>query len=210
MGSKGLVVKGPPQLPGWILYTKGAIILLSVLILALAAYALSFHGGYSYYYSSGAPGFLIFLAIYSWIVYGGSTVVEIWYAQSYYRVVVLAAYVLAVIFWLSAWAWAASWGSFILAYANYYGPYQRYGAVVAACAGLGAIVWVITIVNLVFFVRACLKDSGSGQSGNVELRETQKPQQTGNDTVIRQQEVPVDHMGAVDQSGQGSQRLQTV
>ncbi|RYO75157.1 hypothetical protein DL766_005210 [Monosporascus sp. MC13-8B] len=210
MGSKGLAVKGPPQLPRWILYTKGATILLSVLILALAAYALSVHGGYSYYYSSGAPGFLIFLAIYSLIVYGGSTVVEIWYAQSYYRVVVLVAYVLAVIFWLSAWAWAASWGSFILAYANYYGPYQRYGSVVAACAGLSAIVWVITIVNLVFFVRACLRDSGPGQSGNVELRETQKPQQTGNGTVIHQQEVPVDYMGGVDQSGQGSQRLQTV
>ncbi|RYP09291.1 hypothetical protein DL764_001338 [Monosporascus ibericus] len=208
MGSKGLVAKGPPQLPGWVLYTKGAIILLSILILALAAYALSVHGGYSYYYSSGAPGFLIFLAIYSWIVYGGTTVVEIWYAQWYYRVVVLVAYILAVILWLSAWAWAASWGSFILAYANYYEPYQRYGSVVAACAGLGAIVWVIIIVNLVFFMRACLRDSG--QSGNVELKETQKPQHIGNGTVIHQQEVPVDHMVATDQSGQGNQRLQAL
>ncbi|RYP61778.1 hypothetical protein DL771_010000 [Monosporascus sp. 5C6A] len=210
MGSKGLVDKGPPQLPKWILYTKGAIILLSVLILALAAYALSVHGGYSYYYSSGAPGFLIFLAIYSWIVYGGSTVIEIWYPQWYYRVIVLVAYVLAVILWLSAWAWAASWGSFILAYANYYAPYQRYGSVVAACSGLGAIVWVLTIVNLVFFMRECLRDPGSGQGGNVELRETPKPQQTGDDTVIPQQEVPVDQTLAVDHSGQGSQRLQTL
>lgn len=61
MGAKGLVAQGPPLLPKWIFYTKITIILLAVVVLALAAYAISIHGGYSYYYSSGVTGFLIFL-----------------------------------------------------------------------------------------------------------------------------------------------------
>ena len=61
MGFKELVGTGPLPLPRWLIYTKGVIILLSVIILALAAYAISIHGGFSYYYSSGVAGYLIFL-----------------------------------------------------------------------------------------------------------------------------------------------------
>lgn len=62
MGVKGLTAQGaPPLLPKWLFFTKVAIILLSVIVLGLAACAISIHGGYSYYYSSGVPGFLIFL-----------------------------------------------------------------------------------------------------------------------------------------------------
>jgi hypothetical protein len=45
------------------LIIKGVIVFFSLVILALAAYAISLTGGYGgyYYYGSGAPGFMIFI-----------------------------------------------------------------------------------------------------------------------------------------------------
>ena len=55
MGAKGLIATGAPHEPAWLLYVKGAIIVLSLVVLALSAYALS---AFAY---GGAPGFTIFL-----------------------------------------------------------------------------------------------------------------------------------------------------
>lgn len=60
MGIRGLVAVGNLPLPKWLLIVKCVIIFLSVIILALSAYALSLSGTY-YRYTGGAPGFLIFL-----------------------------------------------------------------------------------------------------------------------------------------------------
>ena len=198
MGFKELVATGPLPLPRWLIFTKGVIILFSVVILALAAYAISIHGGYYYYYSSGVAGFLIFLvcvpspqlrdgtdtvslthslpqAIFTWIVYGGSTALEIWAPQWYFRIAVFVAYILSIIFWLTGWAWSASLASYMLSYISYYGPYKNYGLAMAGCAALGAVVWVLAIVNLVFFCMACFRKGDTERTGNVELGETQKP-----------------------------------
>jgi hypothetical protein len=59
MTAKGLIARGVPTLPKWYLYVIGTIILLSVIILALAAYAQSLSG--NYFYESGVSGFLIFV-----------------------------------------------------------------------------------------------------------------------------------------------------
>lgn len=60
MGGKGLIATGAPPEPAWLLYIKGAIIVLSLIILALSAYALSA------IIDGGAPGFTIFaVCIYS-------------------------------------------------------------------------------------------------------------------------------------------------
>lgn len=61
MAISGLTAPGVPPQPKWLIFTKGAIILLAVIVLALAAYALSLYGDYSYYYSAGAPGYLLFV-----------------------------------------------------------------------------------------------------------------------------------------------------
>ena len=61
MAIRGLTAPGVPPQPKWLIYIKGAIILLAIIILALAAYALSLYGDYSYYYSAGAPGYLLFV-----------------------------------------------------------------------------------------------------------------------------------------------------
>lgn len=61
MGMHGLTAKGVPPQPKWLLIIKAVIVFLSVVILALSAYAISLTGGYGYYYGSGAAGFMIFI-----------------------------------------------------------------------------------------------------------------------------------------------------
>jgi hypothetical protein len=112
-------------------------------------------------------------AIYSWIVYGGFTAIEIWAQHLYYRVGALVGFTLSAIFWLSGWAWSASWASAIMS-VSYYLADNTFGSVMGACAGLGAIVWVLTIVNLVFFILACVRNPDPAHAGNVELGHGQK------------------------------------
>jgi hypothetical protein len=56
MGAQGLLGKGVPPQPLWLLYIKIAILVLSLIILALAAWNLSLFGGYSAYYGGGGAG----------------------------------------------------------------------------------------------------------------------------------------------------------
>lgn len=64
MGARGLIAVGVPPQPRWLLVVKGLMIFLSVIVLALSAYALSLYQGYYYYGGSGVPGYLIFLVSY--------------------------------------------------------------------------------------------------------------------------------------------------
>ncbi|KAB5535374.1 hypothetical protein GE09DRAFT_1193242 [Coniochaeta sp. 2T2.1] len=190
--TKGLMAKGVPPQAQWLLYIKIAILALSLIVLALAAYSLSLFG--SYYGlagGTGAGGYLIFVTIKTFIVMGGATAVEIWWPHLFYRLIALVAYILSIIFWLSAWAWAASTAAFWLIDTCNYGRCsrssyaEREGGALAACAGLGAIIWVLSIVNLFFFIRACLRDNNQAELGQVKQEPTrasypvdQYPQQT--------------------------------
>ncbi|KAH8201101.1 hypothetical protein TruAng_004728 [Truncatella angustata] len=167
MGARGLMAAGVPPQPRWLLIIKGVIILLSIIVLALSAYSLSLYSGY-YYYSGGAPGYLIFLAVKTWIIYGASIAIELKAPQYYYRIVFLIAYSLSAIFWLSGWAWAASWAAALLDYAYYS---NSFGGAMAGNAAIGAIIWVLVVVNLVFFILASCRDN---TTANVELGHTQK------------------------------------
>ncbi|KAM0810526.1 hypothetical protein AB5N19_10875 [Seiridium cardinale] len=170
MGVRGLMAVGPPQTPAWLLIIKGVILLLSVIVLALSAYALSLYNNY-YYYSGGAAGYLIFLVIKTWIIYGASIAIELKAPRYYYRLAFLIAYILSCIFWLSGWAWAASWASAFLAY-SIYGYDNKLGGAMAGCAAIGAIIWILAIVNLVMFIIASCRENAS--AGNVELGHAQK------------------------------------
>jgi hypothetical protein len=61
MGGQGLVAVGVPPAPVWLLYVKIAILVLSLIVLALGAYSLSLYGGYGYYVGGGAGGLDIFI-----------------------------------------------------------------------------------------------------------------------------------------------------
>ncbi|KAI0021612.1 hypothetical protein F4780DRAFT_272391 [Xylariomycetidae sp. FL0641] len=174
-GSEGFMARGVPPFPPYLLFIKATIILLSIIILGLAAYELSLYGD-SYYSTTGVPGFLIFLSIFSWIVYGGATAVELKAPHLYYRIVVLAAYILLPIFWISGWAWAASWASYVFSFDLYgdgYGGWKSFGAAMGASAGIGAIIWILSLVVLGIFCHACLRRPESTRGNNFQLGSAQ-------------------------------------
>ncbi|EPE03585.1 hypothetical protein F503_01843 [Ophiostoma piceae UAMH 11346] len=168
MGLSGILSKGvPASLPRFTLFLRIAIVVLSVVVLALAAFALSVFGSYAGYYGgySGVSGLLIFVVIKTWLIFGILALFEYRLPQYYFRIVAVIAYAFSIVFWLSAWAWSASNAAFWLS--NYcYGGYcydgdsyaKKEGGALAACAGLGAVVWVLSIVNFAFFLRACIAD----------------------------------------------------
>ncbi|TGJ80742.1 hypothetical protein E0Z10_g8027 [Xylaria hypoxylon] len=179
MPASGLVARGVPSLPKFFIYIVVSIILLSIVILGLAAYAESLSG--NYYYESGVPGFLLFVTIWTWLVYGGMLATQYYAPQFYYRIVVLVGQILSAIFWISGWAWAASWAAYILSFDNYNsydrirGSWKAFGQTTAACAGIGALIWVLSIVALVAFCSACTRSSASAPINNIELANASKP-----------------------------------
>jgi hypothetical protein len=70
---------------------------------------------------------------------------EFFAPQLYIRLAFVGALILAAIFWLSAWAWAASVASTVLGYDGLYYYYndtfKSYGSSMAAGAALGAFTW---------------------------------------------------------------------
>ncbi|KAJ4294902.1 hypothetical protein N0V88_005141 [Collariella sp. IMI 366227] len=161
MGAQGLMAVGVPPQPLWLLYIKGAILLFSLIVLAVAAWAISIVGG-----DGGPGGMSIFIAIFSFIVYGGAGALEIWAPQHFYCIGAFIAYILTLIFWLTAWAWSASWASTFSS--SYW--YGNYGAALGACAGIGALVWILAIVHFVFFTLACVRGgSDANTAAQAEL-----------------------------------------
>ncbi|KAI1733613.1 hypothetical protein F4680DRAFT_441033 [Xylaria scruposa] len=163
MSSYRFVARGAPMCPKFFVYVVGLIILLSIAVLALAAYAESLSG--NYYYESDVPCFLLFVSIWTLLIYGGTLVIERCVPQFYYRIVFIIGQLLSVIFWITAWAWAASWASYTLSFDNYSsydkirGAWMTYGKTIAACAGIGAGVWVLCIGALIVFCSACKRNS---------------------------------------------------
>ena len=61
MGASGLVAKGAPSVPAWITYIRFAIVGLSVIILALAAWSIAIFGEYGGLYAASSGGMVIFV-----------------------------------------------------------------------------------------------------------------------------------------------------
>ncbi|KAI0385888.1 hypothetical protein F5Y04DRAFT_276410 [Hypomontagnella monticulosa] len=166
----GLVGRGAPPFPKFMLYVKAALILLAIPILALAAYAAFIAD--DTFSSSGVPGYLIFLAIFTWIAYGVPIIIEHVAPRLYYRLFVLTAYALGVIFWLTGWVWSASWASYALSLDNNdeassnRGSWATFGSVMGACAGLGALAWLLSGIEFTFFCLSCVRNPTSAYAGS--------------------------------------------
>ncbi|KAK3398378.1 hypothetical protein B0T20DRAFT_206745 [Sordaria brevicollis] len=158
--ARGLTVVGVPPLPAWILYIRIAILVLSLVLLGVAAWAVSMFsvGGSAAYGYTGASGMMVFVTIWSLVVYGGSLAFEFAAPHLFYRIVGLILYSLAVVFWLSGWAYAASQAAIVIDWTGG----SDYGSALAVCAGLGAVAWVLSIVDLVFFILACVREADTG------------------------------------------------
>ncbi|KAK3688066.1 hypothetical protein B0T22DRAFT_143618 [Podospora appendiculata] len=180
MSTQGLLAKGVPALqPAWLLFVKIAILVLSIIILGLAAWALSIFGGLAsgLGYSGGAAGFAVFVTIWTFIVYGGTIAIEMVATHLFYRIAGVVLYSLSIIFWLTAWAYAASqastWNSAASLFGDFGGgfdnSFKKEGSALGAVAGLGALVWILSIVHFVFFIKAALADSEGSGANNAEL-----------------------------------------
>ncbi|EGS21898.1 uncharacterized protein CTHT_0037710 [Thermochaetoides thermophila DSM 1495] len=163
MGARGLIETGVPPQPQWILYVKAAIIFLATIVFALGAYGCSL----GYLASGGVAGMDIFIAIWTYIVYGGTLAVEHYRPDMFYRIVALIGYILATIFWLSAWAWSANVAALWLDLSWKGTDAHNLGGAMAGAAATGAINWVLVIVHLVFFIRGSILDPNT--SGRAEL-----------------------------------------
>lgn len=163
MGASNLLANGAPPVPAWVTLTRYAIVGLSVIILGLAAWSLAIFGQYAAFYGASSGGMVIFTVlpppspppplpitkpppqvIWTWLTYGGSIAVELFFPHLFYRLVFLILYFFAVVFWLSAWAWSASLANFWLSFSSFGATSSettQVGAALAGCAGLGAVVW---------------------------------------------------------------------
>jgi len=165
MGMSGITATGTLPLPKWLFFLRVAIIVLSLGVLIASAYNIALWDESVRIYGSSPPGFLIFCVIATWFILGTMLVFEFFFDRFYTRIAFVVLLVLDAIFWLSAWSWAASWAGQLDDIGRWLGGsdfYDRFYGSVAAAAALGAIVWVMIVVFIVFFVRACLRDGTSG------------------------------------------------
>ncbi|KAI8238219.1 hypothetical protein K4K55_003006 [Colletotrichum sp. SAR 10_96] len=160
---RGLMGKGVPPTPTFFSILRVAVMVLSLAVLAACAYNLSLLGGQASY--AGPPGFMLFVSLFTLLILGGAMALERFAPQFYFRLALLIVYGVNVLFWLSGWAWSASIASLFLGNtcigSTCFGPTTeetRYGASMAAAAGVGAVNWVMMIVVLFYFVKGCLAD----------------------------------------------------
>ncbi|KAI1476964.1 hypothetical protein F4774DRAFT_390987 [Daldinia eschscholtzii] len=103
--------------------------------------------------------------IFTWIVYGVPLAIECKAPQFYYRIAVLAAFSLSSIFWLTGWAWCVYWASYGISLSSGNGEsngreeWATFGSIMGACAGLGALAWILSIAELGFFCHFALRNS---------------------------------------------------
>ncbi|KAF4878117.1 hypothetical protein CGCSCA1_v002898 [Colletotrichum siamense] len=191
---RGLMGKGVPPTPTFFSILRVAVMVLSLAVLAACAYNLSLLGGQASY--AGPPGFMLFVSLFTLLILGGAMALERFAPQFYFRLALLIAYGVNVLFWLSGWAWSASIASLFLGNtcigSTCFGPTTeetRYGASMAAAAGVGAVNWVMMIVVLFYFVKGCLADpdcygisTGHGaEMGSLSLKaEGKQPSRSSN------------------------------
>ncbi|KAM0328179.1 hypothetical protein ACHAQA_005586 [Verticillium albo-atrum] len=167
---KGLNTRTHPNVPAWFFIVQLVVLALGLGIFIASAYCLSFFNGNAYAGAwTGSPGFLLFTAILIFIVIGSHVVLQRFFSQWYFRLAFIIGYAFTIIFLLSAWAWAASIAGLFLGSNCYLGfcsgpsnDEQSYGSSLAAGAALGALAWVLTIVLLVFYILASLKEGREG------------------------------------------------
>jgi len=140
-----------PPVPLWIGIVRAIQILFSILVLALAAYALSVLGSWSGF------GLAIFTAIYTWIILAYILVTPIYAPHAYNVWAQLGLEIAAVIFWLSTFALLATvvsvfdWVDFDGYGYSYYGNWNGAVGASKAATAFGAFTWALFIVSLVTF-----------------------------------------------------------
>jgi len=115
--------------PAFLFFIRIAQILLSIIILGLAAYGIDYFtkdGGKPTDQTEAAFGFAIFVVIYTWIVVGYNLAASTLFIAFWNCWAVLALEIVAVVFWLVSFALLGDWASdykFMSDKDKYYGDY---------------------------------------------------------------------------------------
>jgi len=160
------MAKGPPPTPGFFIFLKIALGVLSFAVFIAACFNVAqLNGILGYGSGAGAGGLAIWTCIFTWAFLG----VEIFLGMSmhnlYIRIVFIIWLAFAFIFWLSTWADAAA-GAAVLSLCAGIGDSfcTKYGGSLAAVAAIGAFCWLIVIALLLFYVLACMRDTAASNN----------------------------------------------
>ncbi|KAF8416689.1 hypothetical protein EV426DRAFT_625652 [Tirmania nivea] len=142
-------------LPGFVSIIRIVQLVLTLVILGLIGNTLNgFTGGTGITLGVEPLAFMIFCCVWTLLVNAYLLATPIFLPAAYNMWAHLGLEAIAWIFWLSGWAATASWASLWSAYSEYSGKIYSYWATAAAGAAMGAIMWILYTVTLVFF---CLR-----------------------------------------------------
>jgi hypothetical protein len=107
------------------------------------------------------------------IILGATIAVEKFAPHLYFRLAIIIAYLLNIVFWLSGWAWSASIAALYLtttcssylgsSYCSAPSSFEvKFGASMAAAAGLGALAWCVARLSSRSFCKYVLLTSPAG------------------------------------------------
>lgn len=166
--------------PGYVTILRIVEIVLSILVLALAANTID---GFSKVLQSTAAtsaateplGFIVFCCIWTWLVNAYLIATPLYMPVAYNMWAHLALEIISWIFWLAGWAstasWAADWAKW---FDGATGKVLGRWATGAAAAGLGALIWIIVTVTLVVFalrLKAFREDPANPHASGLGLAE---------------------------------------
>ncbi|KAF7556359.1 hypothetical protein G7046_g6318 [Stylonectria norvegica] len=144
-----ITAREAPRMPFWLHAIRGSILTFSILALITAAYHR--HHSAAGLHRHDPTVLLMFVAVFTLIILTLMIAIELCVSRLYVRFVFVANLAFVDFLWLPAWVWSATAvrTSYHVDKQNTFsGPSQ----VVAAVSG--AIVWVLIIAFVIFFVRA--------------------------------------------------------
>lgn len=136
--------------PGFVTIIRIAQLVLTIVIIGLAGNTITGWGKVTTL-AVEPLAFLIFCCVWTLLLNAYLLVTPAFLPVAYNMWAHLALEAIAWIFWLSGWAATASWASTWSMFQNATGKDYSYWATGAAAAAMGAIMWVLYTVTLVFF-----------------------------------------------------------
>ncbi|KAI6575249.1 hypothetical protein MCOR09_001732 [Pyricularia oryzae] len=175
MHMRSLMSNGVPAgQPRWLTGTKIAMILLSLVIVGLSAFAITIIKtfGERRFAGPGSAALFIFTAVKTVVLYISAIVVEKKVPHFFFRVLFVVSYGFSVFFWAATWVFGIRITRFWFAAADRFNDTSRFGdlgarlkkegTVMAAVTAISFVVSVLTLVHMIFFVKACRREGPAG------------------------------------------------
>ncbi|KAI6369288.1 hypothetical protein MCOR25_004469 [Pyricularia grisea] len=164
----------PAGQPRWLTGIKVAMILLSLVIVGLSAFAITIIKtfGERRFAGPGSAALFIFTAVKTVLLYVFALVVEKRVPRFFFRVLFVVSYGFSVFFWAATWVFGIRITRFWFLAADRFTDTSRFGdlsarlkkegSVMAAVTAISFVVSVLTLVHMIFFVKACRSEGPAG------------------------------------------------